>query len=42
MSPRPGTVVARVAVGLPRPRTGELMRAPEFHAVADEVAAVLF
>jgi len=42
MSPRPGTVVARIPVDLPRPRTGELMRAPEFHAVADKVAAVLF
>jgi NitT/TauT family transport system ATP-binding protein len=42
MSPRPSTIVARIAVDLPRPRTAELMRGPAFHAVADQVAAVLF
>ena len=42
MSPRPSTVVARIPVDLPRPRTAELMRAPAFHAVADQVATVLF
>jgi NitT/TauT family transport system ATP-binding protein len=42
MSPRPSTVVACIAVDLPRPRTAELMRSPAFHEVADQVAAVLF
>ena len=42
MSPRPATIVACVPVDLPRPRTAEMMRSPAFHAVADQVAAVLF
>lgn len=42
MSARPATVVACVPVGLPRPRTAEMMRSPAFHAVADRVASVLF
>jgi NitT/TauT family transport system ATP-binding protein len=42
LSPRPATVATTIRVDLPRPRTGEMMRTPEFHAVADEVAAVLF
>jgi len=42
MSPRPSTVVARIEVDLPRPRTAELMRSPAFHEVANQVGAVLF
>jgi NitT/TauT family transport system ATP-binding protein len=42
MSPRPSTIVSCIAVDLPRPRTAELMRSQAFHAVADQVAAVLF
>jgi NitT/TauT family transport system ATP-binding protein len=42
MSPRPSTIVACIPVGLPRPRTAELMRSQAFHDVADQVAAVLF
>jgi NitT/TauT family transport system ATP-binding protein len=42
LSPRPATVVATIRVELERPRTAELMRTAEFHAVADRVAAVLF
>lgn len=42
MSPRPSTVVAVVDVDLPRPRTIELQRSPEFRAVVDHVSTVLF
>jgi NitT/TauT family transport system ATP-binding protein len=42
MSPRPATIVACVPVTLPRPRTAEMMRSPAFHAVSDQVAAMLF
>jgi NitT/TauT family transport system ATP-binding protein len=41
MSPRPSTIVASLRVDLPRPRTAEMTRSPEFHALADEVSAVL-
>jgi NitT/TauT family transport system ATP-binding protein len=42
MSPRPSHIVSIVRVDLPRPRTAEMQRSPEFHAVADQVAALLF
>jgi NitT/TauT family transport system ATP-binding protein len=42
MSQRPSTIVACIPVDLPRPRTAELMRGQAFHAVANQVAAVLF
>jgi NitT/TauT family transport system ATP-binding protein len=41
MSPRPSTILATIPVDLPRPRTMEMTRSPEFHAVADEVSSVL-
>lgn len=41
MSPRPSTIVDIITVDLPRPRTLEMTRSPEFHAVADRVSAVL-
>ena len=41
MSPRPSTILATIDVDLPRPRTPELTRSEEFHAVADSVSAVL-
>ena len=41
MSPRPSTILATIQVDLPRPRTPELTRSEEFHAVADRVASVL-
>lgn len=42
MSPRPARIAARVHVPFERPRSAELMRSPEFHAVVDEITAVLF
>ena len=42
MAPRPGHVVETVRIDLPRPRTPEMLRSPEFHAYTDRLSAVLF
>ncbi|OLT09208.1 nitrate/sulfonate/bicarbonate ABC transporter ATP-binding protein [Pseudonocardia sp. CNS-139] len=42
MSARPGRIAADVPIDLPRPRTPDVMRSPEFHHYEDRIAALLF
>jgi len=42
MGGRPGRIVELVEIDLPRPRTPELMRTPEFHGYVDRISGMLF
>lgn len=42
MSPRPGRVIEIVPIDLPRPRTPDIMRTPEFHQITDHLSGILF
>jgi NitT/TauT family transport system ATP-binding protein len=41
MSPRPGRIVGDLTLDFPRPRRRELLSTPEFHAVCDQLSAML-
>ena len=42
MSPRPGRILEQLQIPFERPRRPELLSSPDFHAVCDHLASVLF
>jgi NitT/TauT family transport system ATP-binding protein len=42
ISPRPGMIVRRFEVGLPRPRTMEVRRSAVYHRLVDEIKEIFF
>jgi len=42
MSPRPGRIISRIDIDLPRPRTPEMLRDPHFHELSDRFIELLF
>jgi NitT/TauT family transport system ATP-binding protein len=42
ISPRPGLIVRRLAVDLPRPRDMAVRQTPAFHALVDEIKQIFF